>query len=128
MTLMIFVHSVYREQTPREGQDVGKASGAKHPDGSGCWLLGNGPWPWPMGHGPWAMAHGPWAMGHGPCHGPCMPWPWLVGHDPCHGPWPMPWPWPVVWAMSDEQWATQLFEANILTCQDVGGALRMLTS
>jgi len=29
------------------------------------------------------------------------------------------------WAMPDGQWATQLFEANILTCQDVEGGYRM---
>ena len=46
----------------------------------------------------------------------------LMGQDV--GSWAMA----MAMAMSDGQFATQLFEANILTCQDVGGALRMLTS
>ena len=74
-----------------------------------------------MGHGPWAMgmamgmAHGPWswAMAMSMAREPDQQ-PMATGHGP--------------WAMSNGQWATQLFEANILTCQDVGGALRMLTS
>ena len=88
------------------GQDVGSWAMAM--------AMGHGPWPkadamaMAMGHGSWAMSHrhGPWPMGHA----------WAMGMP--HGPWPM----------SDGQWATQPFEANILTCQDVEGGHRMLTS